>query len=72
MGNISFFFYADDINMLGENLQTVRKDTEIFMKVWKYRVYWLAGPGFLRIFVLALASQFSRSWGGSIYPVRKK
>ena len=35
MANISCFFYADDVNMLGENLQTVREDTEIFVKAIK-------------------------------------
>ena len=32
MGNISWFIYADDVNILGENLQTIRENTEIFIK----------------------------------------
>ena len=27
--------YADDVNMLGENLQTIRENTEIFIKASK-------------------------------------
>ena len=29
------WFYADDVNMLGENLQTVRENAEIFIKTSK-------------------------------------
>ena len=32
---ISIDFYADDVNMLGENLQTVRENTKIFIKASK-------------------------------------
>ena len=35
MGNVSCFFYADDFNMLRENLKTVRENTEIFIKASK-------------------------------------
>ena len=28
-------FYADDVNMLGENLQTIRENAEIFIKASK-------------------------------------
>ena len=31
-GKYQLLVYADDINMLGENLQTIRENTEIFLK----------------------------------------
>ena len=31
-GKYQLLLYADDINMWGENLQTVRENTEIFIK----------------------------------------
>ena len=31
-GKHQFLVYADDVNMLGENLQTVRENAEIFIK----------------------------------------
>ena len=31
-GKYQLFVYADDVNMLGENLQTVRENTQIFIK----------------------------------------
>ena len=31
-GKHQLLFYADDMNMLGENLQTIRESTEIFIK----------------------------------------
>ena len=34
-GKYQLFVYADDVNMLGENLQTVRENTEIFIKASK-------------------------------------
>ena len=34
-GKHQLLVYADDINMLGENLQTVRKNAEIFIKASK-------------------------------------
>ena len=34
-GKYQLLVYADDVNMLGENLQTIRENTEIFMKVSK-------------------------------------
>ena len=34
-GKHQIFVYADDVNMLGENLQIVRKNTEIFLKARK-------------------------------------
>ena len=34
-GKYQLFVYADDVNMLGENLQTARENTEIFKKVSK-------------------------------------
>ena len=35
-GKHQLLVYADDVNMLGENLQTVRENTEIFLKARKY------------------------------------
>ena len=34
-GKYQLLVYVDDINMLGENLQTVRKNMEIFIKARK-------------------------------------
>ena len=34
-GKYQLLVYADDVNMLGENLQTVRENTEIFIKASK-------------------------------------
>ena len=34
-GTHQLFVYADDVSMLGENLQTVRENAEIFMKTSK-------------------------------------
>ena len=34
-GNHQLLVYADDVNMLGENLQTIRENTEIFIKASK-------------------------------------
>ena len=34
-GKYQLLVYADDVNMLGENLQTIRENTEIFMKASK-------------------------------------
>ena len=34
-GKHQVLFYADDVNMLGENLQTVRENSEIFIKASK-------------------------------------
>ena len=34
-GKHQLLVYADDVNMLGENLQTVRENTEIFIKASK-------------------------------------
>ena len=34
-GKYQLLVYADDINMLGENLQTIRENTEIFIKASK-------------------------------------
>ena len=34
-GKHQLLFYVDDVNMLGENLQTVRENAEIFIKVSK-------------------------------------
>ena len=34
-GKYQLLVYADDVNMLGENLQTIREHTEIFRKVSK-------------------------------------
>ena len=34
-GKYLLFVYADHVNMLGENLQTFRKNTEIFIKASK-------------------------------------
>ena len=34
-GKHQLLVYADDVNMLGKNLQTVRKNTEIFIKASK-------------------------------------
>ena len=34
-GKYQLLVYADDVNMLGENLQTIRKNTEIFIKASK-------------------------------------
>ena len=34
-GKHQLLVYADDVNMLGENLQTVRKNAEIFIKTSK-------------------------------------
>ena len=34
-GKHQLLFYADDVNMLGENLQTARENTEIFIKASK-------------------------------------
>ena len=31
-GKLYMLVYADDVNMLGENLQTIRENTEIFIK----------------------------------------
>ena len=31
-GKHQMLVHADDVNMLGENLQTIRENTEIFMK----------------------------------------
>ena len=36
MGQHQLLAYADDVNMLGENLQTVRENAEIFIKARKY------------------------------------
>ena len=35
MGKYQLLVYADDVNMLGENLQTIRENTEIFIKASK-------------------------------------
>ena len=35
MGKHQLLVYADDVNMLGENLQTVRENSEIFIKASK-------------------------------------
>ena len=35
MGKHQILVYADDVNMLGENLQTVRENAEIFIKASK-------------------------------------
>ena len=34
-GKYQLLVYADDVNMLGQNLQTVRENTEIFIKASK-------------------------------------
>ena len=34
-GKYQLLVYADDVNMLGENLQTIRENTEIFIKASK-------------------------------------
>ena len=34
-GKYQLLVYADDVNMLGENLQTVRENAEIFIKASK-------------------------------------
>ena len=34
-GNHQLLVYADDVNMLGENIQTVKENTEIFIKTNK-------------------------------------
>ena len=34
-GKYRLLVYADDVNMLGENLQTIRENTEIFIKASK-------------------------------------
>ena len=34
-GKHQLLVYADDVNMLGENLQTIRDNTEIFIKASK-------------------------------------
>ena len=34
-GKCQLLVYADGVNMLGENLQTVRENTEIFIKASK-------------------------------------
>ena len=34
-GKYQLLFYADDVKMLGENLQTLRENTEIFIKASK-------------------------------------
>ena len=34
-GKYQLLVYTDDINLLGENLQTVRENTEIFIKTSK-------------------------------------
>ena len=34
-GKCQLLVYADDVNMIGENLQTVRENTEIFIKASK-------------------------------------
>ena len=34
-GKYQLLIYADDVNMLGENLQTIRENTEIFIKASK-------------------------------------
>ena len=34
-GKYQLVVYADDVNMLGENLQTIRENTEIFIKASK-------------------------------------
>ena len=34
-GKLYMLVYADDVNMLGENLQTIRENTEIFIKASK-------------------------------------
>ena len=34
-GKYQLLFYADDFNMLGENLQTIRENTEIFVRASK-------------------------------------
>ena len=39
-GKYQLIIYADDVNMLGENLQTVREKTEIFIKA-----SWLSKQG---------------------------
>ena len=33
--NTLIYLYADDVNILGENLQTIRENTEIFIKASK-------------------------------------
>ena len=40
-GKYQLLVYADDVNMLGENLQTVRECTEIFIKASKG--HWFRG-----------------------------
>ena len=35
-GKYQLLVYADDVNMLGENLQNIRKNTEIFIKASKH------------------------------------
>ena len=35
MGKHQLLVYADDVNMLGENLQTIRENIEIFIKASK-------------------------------------
>ena len=34
-GKYQLLVYADDVNMLGENLKTIRENTEIFIKASK-------------------------------------
>ena len=34
-GKYQLLVYADDVNMLGENLQSVRENTEFFIKASK-------------------------------------
>ena len=34
-GKYQLLVYAHDVNMLGENLQTIRENTEIFIKASK-------------------------------------
>ena len=34
-GKYQLLVYADDVNMLGENLQIIRQNTEIFIKASK-------------------------------------